>query len=152
MLQSMGSQRVGHDLTTEQQQCKDRRNEGSIMKKYIKQCFYLSFIGHKFRVCWEVKLNSPFQRKSVTLLCRQFGRNEMYFARSVAQSCPTLCDPMDYRPTGLSVHGILSMAKIPAPGDLPDPGIEPVCLLSPLSTGRFFTSVPLRKPPYYSWS
>ena len=24
-----------------------------------------------------------------------------------AQSCPTLCDPTDYRPTGSSVHGIL---------------------------------------------
>ena len=25
---------------------------------------------------------------------------------TVAQSCPTLCDPMDYRPAGSSVHGI----------------------------------------------
>ena len=25
----------------------------------------------------------------------------------VAQSCPTLCDPMDYSPPGSSVHGIL---------------------------------------------
>ena len=25
----------------------------------------------------------------------------------VAQSCPTLCDPMDYSPPGFSVHGIL---------------------------------------------
>ena len=25
----------------------------------------------------------------------------------VAQSCPTLCDPMDYNPPGSSVHGIL---------------------------------------------
>ena len=24
-----------------------------------------------------------------------------------AQSCPTLCDPTDYRPTGSTVHGIL---------------------------------------------
>ena len=28
-------------------------------------------------------------------------------ACSVAQSCPTLCDPMDYRLPGCSVHGIL---------------------------------------------
>ena len=27
--------------------------------------------------------------------------------RSVAQSCPTLCDLMDYSPPGASVHGIL---------------------------------------------
>ena len=25
----------------------------------------------------------------------------------VAQSCPALCDPMDYSPPGSSVHGIL---------------------------------------------
>ena len=25
---------------------------------------------------------------------------------SVAQSCPTLCDPMDYSPPGSTVHGI----------------------------------------------
>ena len=30
---------------------------------------------------------------------------------SVAQSCPTLCDSMDFRPLGSSVHGI-SQAKI----------------------------------------
>ena len=29
----------------------------------------------------------------------------------VAQSCPTLCDPVDYRPPGSSVHGI-SQARI----------------------------------------
>ena len=48
----------------------------------------------------------------------------------VAQSCPTLCDPVDSSPPGSSVHGILP-AKIlewlafPSPGDLPDPGIKP---------------------------
>ena len=30
----------------------------------------------------------------------------------VAQSCPTLCDPVDYNPPGSSVHGILQ-ARIP---------------------------------------
>ena len=30
---------------------------------------------------------------------------------SVAQSCPTLCDPMDYSPPGSSVHGT-SKARI----------------------------------------
>ena len=28
-----------------------------------------------------------------------------------AQSCPTLCDPLDYSPSGSSVHGI-SQARI----------------------------------------
>ena len=36
----------------------------------------------------------------------------------VAQSCPTLFDPMDCSLPGSSIHGI-------SPGDLSDPGIEP---------------------------
>ena len=31
----------------------------------------------------------------------------VYMCVLVAQSCPTLCDPMDYSPPGSSVHGIL---------------------------------------------
>ena len=61
------------------------------------------------------------------------------------QSCPALCDPMDYSPPGSSVHGILQ-ARIqgwlpcPPPGDLPDPGIEPASLMSPALAGGFFTT------------
>ena len=48
----------------------------------------------------------------------------------VAQSCPTLCDPMDCSPPGSSVHGLSrqeywSGLPFPSPGDLPDPGIKP---------------------------
>ena len=49
---------------------------------------------------------------------------------SVAKSCPTLCDPVDYSLPGSSVHGILQARilewlAISSPGDLPNPGIEP---------------------------
>ena len=48
----------------------------------------------------------------------------------VAQSCPILCNHMDYSPPGFPVHGILqarnwSGLPCPSPGDLPNPGIEP---------------------------
>ena len=48
----------------------------------------------------------------------------------VAQSCPTLCDPMDYSLSDSSVHGIfqarvLEWAPFPSPRELADPGIEP---------------------------
>ena len=48
----------------------------------------------------------------------------------VAQSCLTLCDPMDCSLLGSSLHGILQARTLewvpfPSPGDLPDPGIEP---------------------------
>ena len=52
-----------------------------------------------------------------------------------------LCDPMDCSPPGSSVHGDLqarilewvamSSSRGSSTGDLPDPGIEPVFLLSP---------------------
>jgi len=59
---------------------------------------------------------------------------------------------MDCSPPGSSVHGILQarilewVAILP-PGDLPDPGIEPMSLLSPALAGRFFTT----KPPGKSY-
>ena len=48
----------------------------------------------------------------------------------VAQSCPTLCDPLDCSLPGSSTHGILQAGilewvTISFSGELPDPGIEP---------------------------
>ena len=60
-----------------------------------------------------------------------------------AQLCLTFCNPMDCIPPGSSVHGIFKQEyrngfPSPPPGNLPDPGIEPVSPASPLA-GRFFT-------------
>ena len=57
------------------------------------------------------------------------------------QSRPTLCDLLDCNPPGSSVHGILQArilhwVAFPPSGDLPDPGIEPVSLISPSLVGR----------------
>ena len=66
----------------------------------------------------------------------------------VAQSCLTLCIPMDCSPLGSSVHGI-SQARIlgglpfPSPGNLPDPEIEP---RFPTLQEDSLPSEPLRKP------
>ena len=35
---------------------------------------------------------------------------------------------------------------LPAPGDLPNPGMEPASLMSPALAGGFFTVAPLGKP------
>ena len=48
----------------------------------------------------------------------------------VAQSCLTLCDPMDCNPQGCSVPGVLQARKLawvamPSSGYLPTPGIKP---------------------------
>ena len=67
----------------------------------------------------------------------------------VSQSCPTLCDPMNYIPPGSSVHAILrqeywSGLPFPSPGDLLYPGIEPG---SPSLQADPLLSEPSGKPP-----
>ena len=61
------------------------------------------------------------------------------------QSCPTLCDPMDYSLPGSSIQGFSrqeywSGLPCPPPGDLPDQGIEPTSLMFPASADGFFTN------------
>ena len=64
----------------------------------------------------------------------------------VAQSCPTLCDPMDDslcpwnswgKNTGMGTH------SFPFPEDLPDPGMEP---RSPTLQANSLPSEPIEKP------
>ena len=62
----------------------------------------------------------------------------------VTQSCLILCDLMDCSPPGSSVHGILQArywSGLPclSPGDLSDPGIEPVSVMSLALAVGFFT-------------
>ena len=69
-------------------------------------------------------------------------------SRSVAQSCPTLCDPMDCSLLGSSVHGIceariLEWVAISFSRNLPHPGIKP---LFPALAGGFFTTEQLGGP------
>ena len=61
------------------------------------------------------------------------------------QSCPTLCNPTDCSPPGSSVRGILQARILqwlpcPPPGDLPDPGVEPMFPVSLALAGMFFTT------------
>ena len=61
------------------------------------------------------------------------------------QSCPTLCSPMDCSPPGSSVLGVLQAGTLewvasPSPGDLPNPGVEPLFLMSPALAGGFSTT------------
>ena len=58
-----------------------------------------------------------------------------------AQLCLTLCDPV----ARLSVHGILQATvlecvAISTPGDIPDPGMEPMSPVSLSLAGGFFTT------------
>ena len=85
-------------------------------------------------------------------------RDKIYTSKvtsEVAQSCPTLCNPTDCSLPGSSVHGIfqtriLEWLPFPSPGELSDPEIKPSFLASPAPAGRFFTTKPRGKPPYYT--
>ena len=49
---------------------------------------------------------------------------------------------------GFSRQEYYSGLPFPSPGNLSDPGIEPVSLASPALAGRFFTTAPHRKHIY----
>ena len=64
---------------------------------------------------------------------------------SVAQSCPALCDPMNYiacqvpLSMGFSRQEYQNRLPFPSPGNLPEPGVKPKSLVSPALARRFFT-------------
>ena len=77
---------------------------------------------------------------------------KMHIHGKLLPSCPTLFNPMDYSLPGSPVHESFSRQEYwsglpcPPPGDLPNPGIEPVSLTSPaLAGGLFTTSAKIQK-------
>ena len=56
----------------------------------------------------------------------------------MAQSCLTLCDPMDYTVHGILQARMLEWAAVPFSRDLLNPGIERTQVSR--TAGRFFTS------------
>ena len=71
-----------------------------------------------------------------------------------AQSCTTLCDPMDSSPPGSSVHGILQATGVGChfllQGIFLTQGLESLSLMSPALAG-FFTTLPPGKPIKVVW-
>ena len=151
-LQSMGSLRVRHDWVTS-----------------------LSlFTFMHWRRKWQptpVFLPGEFQGRGSLVGCRLWGHtesdrtevtqrqqqwsprrkllwNSLRHSCSVAQSCPTLCNPMD---CGLPLSIEFSRQEywsglpFPTPGNLPDPAILPASLVSPALEGGFYPSEPTGK-------
>ena len=73
---------------------------------------------------------------------------------SVAQSCPTLCDPMNYvahqapPSIGFSRQEYWSRFPFSSPGDLPDPGIK---FGPPVFWADSLLSEPPGNPQRYNW-
>ena len=88
---------------------------------------------------WETMLLSAgqFQVELVVCVC-------VYVCVIHSQSCPTLCDPMDWSPPGSLSMGFSrqeywSGVPFPSPGDFPKPGVG---RMPPALTGRFFVTLP----------
>ena len=70
----------------------------------------------------------------IVFWCTQPSNSRVYLKVLAAQSCLTLCDPMECSPPGSFAMGFSRQecwSGLPClpPGDLPDPGMRILCLL-----------------------
>ena len=96
MLQSMGMQRVVHDLTT---------------KKQLEVLHAAKLLQSCLTVCDPTDYSPPGSSVHGIPQTRMLDWVESESESEVTQLCPTLCDPMDCSPPCSSVHGI-SQARI----------------------------------------
>ena len=81
----------------------------------------------------------------LSFLDRYRCQDILHVCVQVTQSYPTLCSPMDCMlpatpSMGFSRQESWSGMPCPPPGDLPNPGIKPVSLMSPALADGFFTT------------
>ena len=100
----MGSHRVGHkwsDLACLHALEKEMATHSSILAWRIpgteEPGWLLSMESHRVRYHWS----------NLVAATAAAAVSDIYKQSEVAQSCPTLCDPVDFSPPGSSVHGIL---------------------------------------------
>ena len=114
----------------------------------------------RLKVQWKSPPPPPWTYLVLISLCHVLGlclctfMSLFYVCVLCAQSCLTLCNPMDYSLPSSSLHGIFqarywSRLLFPSPGELPDPGIQTSSLVSLALAGGVFTTVPPGKPIFY---
>ena len=120
--------------------------------KYFSSSFYISSLFEILMACMLEYLSSMFIFFKIFSLCASSWKFSIALFTSlmilvlamlclVAQSCPTLCNPMDCSPTGFSVHGD-SLSKYTTVGcHALLQGVFPTQDLTQVShiAGRFFT-------------
>ena len=112
---------------------------GLYEQTFTPRSHYMSAAGHQ-KLCW--------------MLWGSTGLDSAACVCTGAQSCPTLCDPMDCSPPGSSVHGIsqariLEWVAILFCRGSSHSRIEPMSLVSPALEGGFFTTVPPGKQRFF---
>ena len=102
----------------------------------LKKCMRTSLVVQGLRICL------PMLETRVYSLVRE-PRSHMWVHASVVSHEQTFYTPMDCNLPGSSAFGISQIQvweipEDPLPGDLPNPGIEPVSPASPALAGGFF--------------
>ena len=109
--------------------------------------FYLCSSNNSFTIARrEQSRNQVLKHGSRVHKCRQ-----LVFSDACAQSCPTLCGPVDCSPPAPLSMGLPRLKygnglPFPPPRDLPDPGTKPASPMFPSLGGGFFTFKPPKKP------
>ena len=85
----------------------------------------LLFPSSEGSVCPTVNLSLQFCSKAIRLMCIHQALISNAEEVKVSESCPTLCDPMDYTVHGILQARILEWIAVPFSRGLPNPGIEP---------------------------
>ena len=150
-LQFIGSQRVGHNLTTKKQQqqtcifCSCRYFDVLSFSElfiFLVSCVN-SWVSHTklwdgYQICLVTSLRADLI--SVWVCVRARTVMSWLFATpwTVAHQAPLSM--------GFSRQEYWSGLPLPSPGALPNPGVEPVSLVSPVLAGLFFTTAPPGKP------
>ena len=84
-------------------------------------------------VPWQLQKTSGLYTSPHICVLSSFSRIQLFASpRTIAHQAPL--------PMGFSRQEYCSRLPCPPPGDLPDPGIEPMSLMSPALVGRFFTT------------
>ena len=110
-LQSMGLQRVGHNWATKHMQSVISppftavNPAPRIYQVFSQNC---GWIKDSIRVSFWLRTDSFLSLVSAQKLTHSRGS----LCVLVAQSCPTLCNPIDCTLTGFSVHGILQATRL----------------------------------------
>ena len=97
------------------------------------------------------------ENQNCKLLRDKKGKVQLYIAfcamsAKSLQSCPTLCDPVDYSPPGSSVHGILQArvlewAAVPSSNGSSQPRDQTHISCGFCIAGGFFTAEPTNMTP-----
>ena len=140
-LQSMGSQRVGHDWVTEQKGTEQMANN-------VEHLFHV-LIGHLYIFFWKVstQILCPF------LICLSFYYWVVCvcvlsrFSRVWLFVIPWTTACLAPLSMGFSRQEYWSGLPCPPSGNLPNPGIESMSPVSPALAGGFFTTEPLGSIP-----